>query len=270
MDIPSGVPLRVASPVPAGKPASTRAGQGDAPGCGVRMPVSSRASPSPAGPGRPALPISSLRAGPLTRAVSPVVQPRAGTTLGVEAGGRSRPARDPRDRARACGQPGGQLQDHGQTFPQGGSLSFALRRARPARRPARPAARREAAGWIASTGKDDRGIPAKARGSRQRRGAAPGRGIRTSRTPLPFVGPRAKGACPFMGTAGSPTQGRPLDGAKGFPRPSSAAHALRAGRVIPLPFAPTDNLARVPLLPSPGGRVSGEGRFAVLARNPAR
>ncbi len=34
------------------------------------MPVSSRASPSPAGPGRPALPISSLRAGPLTQAVS--------------------------------------------------------------------------------------------------------------------------------------------------------------------------------------------------------
>ena len=33
---------------------------------------------------------------------------------------------------------------------------------------------------------------------------------------------------------------------------------LRAGRVIPLPFAPTDNLARVPLLPSPGGSPARE------------
>ena len=58
-------------------------------------------------------------------------------------------------------------------------------------------------------------------------------------------------------------------GRRGFPG-LPPRFTLRAGRVIPLPFAPTDNLAWVPLLPSPGGRVSGEGRFAVLARNPAR
>jgi len=32
-----------------------------------------------------------------------------------------------------------------------------------------------------------------------------------------------------MGTAGSPTQGRPLDGAKGFPRPSCACGSVQTG-----------------------------------------
>ena len=70
-----------------------------------------------------------------------------------------------------------------------------------------------------------------------------------------FPGPHVP--CVRQGTAGSPTQGRRLDGAKGFPRPSSASRR-RAGRVIPLPFAPTDNLAWAPLQPSPGGRPTGE------------
>ncbi|REG26907.1 hypothetical protein ATH84_10829 [Paracoccus versutus] len=45
-------------------PAFARARQGDAPGCGRCLPVSSRASHAPAGPGRPAPPVSALRVTP--------------------------------------------------------------------------------------------------------------------------------------------------------------------------------------------------------------
>ena len=39
---------------------------------------------------------------------------------------------------------------------------------------------------------------------------------------------RARGAA-VSGTAGSPTQGRALDGGEGFPRPSSACGSVQAG-----------------------------------------
>ena len=110
--------------------------------------------------------------------------------------------------------------------------------------------------------------PREGRGSRQRRGIAPGRGIRSSRTPLPLMGHARRARVRSWEPPVPPRKAVRLTGARGFP--GLPCLRLRAGRVIPLPSPPTRNLARVPLLPSPGGRVSGEGRFAVLARNPAR
>ena len=93
---------------------------------------------------------------------------------------------------------------------------------------------RSAAGWKALAGDDAAVIPARARGSWQRRVAAPGRGFGQAERPCPCWATR-EGRAAVMGTAGSPAQGRPLHGAKGFPRPSSALRApCRAGDPPPL------------------------------------
>ncbi|ATF04034.1 hypothetical protein PhaeoP75_04435 (plasmid) [Phaeobacter gallaeciensis] len=99
------------------------------------------------------------------------------------------------------------------------------------------------------------------RRSPRERGDHMGRGDSGKPNAPCILGPgRASASCPYREPPVPPR--KPHERRQGgCPQPRSRPGAELRGRVIPLPPFLVMELARAPLLPSPGGRLSGEGRL---------